>query len=156
MSSDVRLYAGTEDGLFVWRFQNGVTRDYFHDFLVLPPASEGEPFSILAATADATPPQWSRPRGARAALFRSEDLGGSWRQVGQGLPASIETPIWAFAAHPSDPDTVFMGVGAYRQRWEREAGPGPGQILVSADRGDSWHELPLEVSAVRALWAAVA
>lgn len=157
-----QYFVSSADGFFTsqdpaqgWRHaQQGVTRDYFHDFLILPPASVGEPPSILAATADATPNRWSRPGRARAAVFRSDDLGESWRQVGEGLPESMETAIWAFARHPGDPCTAFMGVGAYRQRSERDAGPGEGRILVTRDRGACWDELPLEVPAVRALWAA--
>jgi hypothetical protein len=38
-------------------------------------------------------------------LYRSEDFGESWQDIGHGLPSDFGFPM---AMHPHDPDTVFM------------------------------------------------
>ena len=49
------------------RAENGLTRDYFHDFVFLEPESASESPAMLIATADGSPGFWRREnRGARA------------------------------------------------------------------------------------------
>ena len=85
-----RYYVASARGFFTsdkpedgWvRAENGLTRDYFHDFLFLPPERDGEQPTMLIATADASPGFWRREnRGARAAMFKSTDGAESWTRI---------------------------------------------------------------------------
>ncbi len=155
-----RYYVSSARGFFTsddpskgWvRAENGFTRDYFHDFLFLPPTTAGGNPTMLAATADKSPGSWSRPEHAQAAVFRSFDCGESWHQVGEGLPDRLEPAIWGLTGHPADPNTAFVGLGKLSMRTPTENGPGT--VLTTRDRGDSWDALPVQVPSVRALWAA--
>jgi len=157
-----RYYVATARGFFAsdepttgWvRAENGLTRDYFHDFLFLPPAHDGDHPTMLLATADKSPGFWRREsRGARAALFRSLDGAKSWLRVTQGLPDHLDPMIWALVPHPNDPHTVFAGLGDVARGHASGSG-GAGKILLSRDRGESWQELKIDLSADRVLWAA--
>jgi photosystem II stability/assembly factor-like uncharacterized protein len=70
--------------------------------------------------------------GTRDGVFRSDDLGRSWRGVSQGLT----TPYVRWLAyHPDISDCEF-------------AGTEPAGIFVSHDGGEGWHPCP-EVTALR-------
>ncbi|HEY3118478.1 MAG TPA: hypothetical protein VGK54_17175, partial [Chloroflexota bacterium] len=157
--SDDRLFAATARGFYVsddpadgWlRAENGFKRDYFHNFLFLQPPSAGDPPTMLIATADKSPGSWNRPEGAKGALFRSDDAGGSWHQIGAGLPDSTPELTWALVPNPHDPNGVFIGMGgAFRGGGDTS----PGTILQTRDRGDTWEPIAAAVPPVRALWAA--
>jgi photosystem II stability/assembly factor-like uncharacterized protein len=95
-------------------------------------------------------------------VFRSDDCGESWYRVGKDLPDDMDAMIWALTRHPHDPGAVFAGVGAVNRGETVDAGSqpalalrdGPGEVLLTRDRGESWQRLPLELPAVRVLWAA--
>lgn len=146
------LYDGGPDRGWV-RAEKGLTRDYFHDFLFLPPAGADSKPTMLLATADKSPGYWRREsRGAKAAVFRSDDCAESWYRVGNGLPDDLDPMIWALTPHPHDSDSVFAGLGAVARG--HASGPGdPGSILVSHDRGKNWQALPIELPADRVLYA---
>jgi hypothetical protein len=74
----------------------------------------------------------------------------------------MDAMIWALAAHPSDPDAAFAGVGAVN-RGQAEHLPdydaaglrdGPGEVRLTRDRGETWERLDLTLPADRVLWAA--
>ena len=137
------------------RAETGFTRDYFHDFLFLPAARAGGNPTMLIATGDKSPGFWRREnRGARAAIFRSDDCARSWQRVGRGLPDDLDSMVWALVHHPEDPDAVFAGLGLVARGHASGTG-GAGQLLVTRDRGESWQELPIQLPADRVLWAAV-
>src|SRR5215471_16172327 len=48
----------------------------------------------------------------RVGVFRSEDNGGEWVQIGNTIPSDI----WSLAFDPSDPQRLFVGTrpGVYR------------------------------------------
>ncbi|HEX9444457.1 MAG TPA: hypothetical protein VGA73_10070 [Candidatus Binatia bacterium] len=136
------------------RAENGLTRNYFHDFIFLPPARPGDGPEMLVATADGSPGFWRREgRGARAALFKSGDGAKSWRRVMEGLPDDCDPMFWALVHHPHDPNSIFAGTGLVARGHASGSG-GKGQILLSRDRGESWRELPIELAADRVMWAA--
>ena len=106
-----RYYVASARGFFTsdkpedgWvRAENGLTRDYFHDFLFLPPERDGEQPTMLIATADASPGFWRREnRGARAAMFKSTDGAQSWTRITDGLADDLDSMIWALVHHPTD------------------------------------------------------
>jgi len=157
-----RYYVASARGFFTseepaggWvRAENGLTRDYFHDFLFLPPARAGENPEMLVATAEGSPGVWRREgRGARAALFKSADGAKSWRRTGQGLPDNLDPMVWALVHHPHDSKSLFAGLGAVARGHASGTG-GAGKIIVSRDRGESWEDVPIQLPADRVLWAA--
>lgn len=152
------LFVATAQGFFRsdepgngWqRAEQGMTRNYFHDFVFLP----ADPPVMLVATADKSPGHWDRPERAQGAVFRSRDLAASWERVGvnQGLPDRMLQMVWALTQHPEDPSRIYAGLGAVsRGRFTDASQKGSGDILVSSDEGDSWEHLPLELPADRVL-----
>jgi hypothetical protein len=169
--SQSRYYTASAKGFYTsddpargWvRAEQGMTRDYFNSFLFLPPARAGALPTMLVGSADGVPSAWRREeRSARGAVFRSDDGAASWYRVGEGLPDDLPAMVWALAHHPHDPDAVFAGLGAIDRGDPLAptvvAAPGvcdgPGEVLLSRDRGASWEPLPLGLPADRVLWAA--
>src|SRR5439155_14460500 len=106
--SSSRYFAATAKGFYTsedpaagWvRAEQGLTRDYFHDFIFFPPERPGAQPTILLATADKTPTSWDRPEFARAALFRSADGAQSWQRVTRGLSEVLRPMVWGLVNHP--------------------------------------------------------
>ena len=90
---------------------------------------QDDPNTLLVATGDS-------PFGVTGAIQRSTDRGKSWELL--TLPQEPNTPMWAFATHPSDADFILC-CSHY------------GQIYATADGGDWWVKLPREFSEVRGL-----
>ena len=169
--SDSLYYAASARGFYAsddpargWvRAEHGLTRNYFNSFLFLPPARADDLPTMLVGAADGVPSAWRREeRAARAAVFRSDDAAQSWYRVGAGLPDVMDAMVWALARHPHDPSAVFAGIGAI-DRGDPLAptvasspgvSDGPGEVLLTRDRGESWQRLPLALAADRVLWAA--
>jgi hypothetical protein len=132
--------------------ETGIPRDYFHDFLFLPPTRDGEPPAIIIGTADKSPGGWRRPERARGAMFRSVDGAQSWHRIALEWGEAFRPMPWAFAPHPDDPNAVFVGLGEVN-RGPGTGPTGPGSIVLSRDRGDSWEQIA-NVPGARVLWAA--
>ena len=156
-----RYYVSSARGFFTsddpsegWvRAENGFTRDYFHDFIFLPPAREGEDPTMLIGTADKSPGSWNRPERARSAIFRSDDCASSWYRVTEGLPDALPAMVSTLIPHPLDRDAAFAGLGEV-SRGHAHGEAGPGTLLMTHDRGSSWQKLDVELPADRVLWAA--
>jgi hypothetical protein len=54
--------------------------------------------------------------------------------------------------HPLDADAAFAGLGEV-SRGHAHGPCGPGQVLLTRDRGDSWEDLKQEIPADRVLFA---
>jgi hypothetical protein len=157
-----RYYVATARGFFTsdkpeqgWvRTENGLTRNYFHDFLFLPPGKSGEKPTMILATADQSPGFWRREnRGARAALFKSADGAESWTRITNGLADDLDSMIWALVHHPTDHRALFAGFGNVARGHASGSG-GAGDLMVSRDLGESWQRLDIDLPADRVLWAA--
>ena len=75
--------------------------------------------------------------------------------MGKWLPENMQQMVWALAQHPEDPSIIYAGLGAVsRGRSADATQKGHGDILVSADQGDSWDRLPLDLPADRVLFVA--
>ncbi len=144
-----RYYVASARGFFTsdkpedgWvRAENGMTRDYFHDFLFLPPERDGEQPTMLIATADASPGFWRREnRGARAAMFKSTDGAESWTRITNGLADDLDSMIWALVHHPTDHRAVFAGFGNVARGHASGAG-GAGDLMISRDQGRQLGEI---------------
>jgi photosystem II stability/assembly factor-like uncharacterized protein len=132
---------------------NGITRDYFHDFMFLP----GQPAAMVIATANGSPGHWNRAGMAQSAIFRSLDGGQMWHQIGDGLPESMDKMVWTLASPVNEPVHVYAGYGQSDkgQAETRKMPTGLGAVWFSPDGGNSWCEIKLgELPAVRAMWIA--
>ena len=136
------------------RAEHGLTRDYFHDFLFLEPNGAADLPVLVLAAADKSPGFWRREnRGARAALFKSNDGAESWTRVTDGLADDLSSMVWALVHHPNDPRALFAGFGQVARGHASGTG-GAGDLMISRDRGDSWERLEIDLPADRVLWAA--
>jgi len=166
LASSARGFYASSDPVTGWtRAENGVDRNYFHEMLTLETEGGGEP-PILLCTAEHSPARWPATlgdgkwtkgaKGARTALYRSDDRARSWHRVGVGpsLPEEMDPMIWALRRHPRDSNGVFAGIGEVARGYAFGTA-GTGQILQSEDQGSSWRTLTGELPAVRQL-AAVA
>src|SRR4051812_39021049 len=112
MPESVRLYAGTQHGLFVWRSRNGgweETAREFADHIV----------DVLAG--DRRRPERVYAAVTHYALHRTDDGGRRWTQVLAG-------DVRAVTVYPSDERVVY-------------AGTAPVHLYRSEDGGDTWEEL---------------
>ncbi len=67
-------------------------------------------------------------RSEDGSLYRSDDLGQSWRRVDRGVKA--QSTMMSVALHAKDPDQVYCATRG-------------GQVFGTQDGGRSWHEYPL-------------
>jgi photosystem II stability/assembly factor-like uncharacterized protein len=69
-------------------------------------------------------------------VYRSDDHGGSWQSIADGLPAEFGFPI---VVHPHDPDTVYVfPINGGDRRYPPDA---KARVWRSRDAGDSWEEM---------------
>ncbi|HLQ33541.1 MAG TPA: hypothetical protein VK457_12710 [Chloroflexota bacterium] len=162
--ASARGFYTTEDPRNGWtRAENGCTRNYFHDLVFLPPANGGDP-TMVVATADGSPGVWQATKGkdewdngvtgSRSALFRSGDCAQSWHRVGggKGLDDEMDPMIWSLCLHPSEPNTIFAGVGEV-SRGHASGKGGSGSVLLSPDGGDTWRTIKADIPALRVVTA---
>jgi hypothetical protein len=69
-------------------------------------------------------------------VYRSDDEGGSWQSIADGLPSDFGFPI---VVHPQDPDTVYVFPLAGAEG--RCPPQGRARVWRSTDAGDSWEPL---------------
>jgi len=68
-------------------------------------------------------------------VYRSDDEGGSWQSIAEGLPADFG---FAVVAHPHEPDTLYVfPIQAGEHRYPPEA---KARVWRSRDAGKSWEE----------------
>ena len=70
------------------------------------------------------------PPGAKARVWRSGDAGGSWDELGNGLPDHFYSSVLrdAMCADDCDPTGLYFGTRA-------------GNVFASTDSGESWSEV---------------
>ena len=98
---------------------------YCRDIMV----KQDDPSTVFVAAGDS-------PFGVTGNIQRSTDRGQTWEMI--ALPMEPNTPMWAFASHPADPDLILT-TSHY------------GQIFATADGGDWWVKLRREFTEVRGL-----
>jgi len=80
-----------------------------------------------------------RPSGETGMLLRSRDWGEIWEDA--GLPKPVNSTIWSFATHPSNPNLIFCCTIF-------------GQVFRSTDGGEHWTKLERELGELRMIaWA---
>lgn len=163
LASTSRGFYATDDLRKAWmRAEQGVERDYFHELLMLPtPRDATAP--LLVACAEGSPGNWPATRqklgqwtygvkGARAALYRSDDCAQSWHRIGagNGLPDEMAPMIWSLQLDPGDPQNLFAGVGEVGRGFAIGTA-GTGTLLKSDDQGHHWRPIKTDLPAVRQL-----
>ena len=86
---------------------------------------------------------------AGGGLWRTDDAGGSWRNISDGFFKT--SSIGAIAVAPSDPNVIYVGMGEHSVRGQSSTyGDG---VYKSTDQGRSWTHVGLaptrQISAVR-------
>jgi hypothetical protein len=71
---------------------------------------------------------------ANAAIYRSAG-GAAWEKLGGGLPEPLHYMAYALLTDPQAPGHLYAGLS-------------DGDIWHSADYGDSWHKVPLNLGAI--------
>src|SRR6185369_15009852 len=112
MASPVRIYAGTQEGLFVWRSKN----------------SSWEKINVAfqTGTIDGIDGLRRQPNVVylgvtQDGLYRTEDAGKNWRRVFEGNVRTV-------TVDPNNEEVVYVGVE-------------PIHVYRSEDDGESWEEL---------------
>jgi photosystem II stability/assembly factor-like uncharacterized protein len=100
---------------------------YARDVVVSP----HNPRTLVAALSPAA-------RSTNGSLYRSDDLGQTWRRIDHGIKA--ESTMMAVSLHPGDPNQIYS---VARQ----------GQVFGTRDGGKSWKEwrLPEDVKDIYAV-----
>ncbi|HMF48969.1 MAG TPA: hypothetical protein VK603_10010 [Candidatus Saccharimonadales bacterium] len=110
------LYIGTANGLYQAESEgNG------HEVRLLGLQGKGALRSTVVI--DREDPRCLYAGTSKGGVYRSEDRGGSWREINYGI---IYKEIFSLAQHPTT--------------GELYAGTGPSAVFKSADRGDSWSD----------------
>ncbi|HLG72290.1 MAG TPA: hypothetical protein VK009_17875 [Chloroflexota bacterium] len=153
------VYAATARGFYRsedygrdWlQYDAGFARDYMHDFIVLP----GERSRLFMTTANGVPPNWLRDSRAESAIYRSDDEGLTWHQLGGGLPARMPLMVWNLVGDPLDEARLYAGAGEYVPNLPK-GDPGRGELWASTDHGDTWTRLATLGGSVNKVCAAAA
>ncbi len=74
--------------------------------------------------------------GPETAIYRSEDGGGSWVELTEGLPEGNMGKI-GLAISPQEPDVIYAAIELDRRK---------GKVFRSSNRGASWEEMSETVS----------
>jgi photosystem II stability/assembly factor-like uncharacterized protein len=112
MNDRVRLYAGTQHGLFVWRAKGDCWEEVHRGF------ASGIIDSIAGCHRH---PERVFVGVTHDGLYRTQDGGREWRKV-------LDGDIRAVTVDPTNDDAIYAGME-------------PVRLFRSEDRGDSWKEL---------------
>ncbi|MBM9459253.1 exo-alpha-sialidase [Nocardioides sp. zg-536] len=119
----------TTDGGASWHPRNkGIRADFLPEDLRYP--EFGQCVHKVARHPDRPERLYAQNHGG---VYRSDDEGGSWTDIGEGLPSDFGFPI---VVHPRQPDTIWvfpLGGGAGRYPTDARA-----QVWRSDDAGESW------------------
>jgi photosystem II stability/assembly factor-like uncharacterized protein len=100
------VYRSEDGGASFSTSDAGLDRRYMAHLVV----NASKPRTVFTAAAAVPPPGWSRPEGARSAVYRSADQGKSWARLRGGLPEDIAAAPRAVAGDPQDAEAVCIGM----------------------------------------------
>lgn len=134
----------TTDGGASWTARNAGIKAEF-----LP---EGQQFPAFGQCVHKVTRHPSRPERLflqnHGGVYRSDDEGGSWQSIADGLPSDFGFPV---VVHPHEPDTIFVfPLGGGDGRFPPE---GKAVVWRSRDAGESWE--PLSDGLPDAFWVGV-
>jgi hypothetical protein len=90
---------------------------------------------ISYLSASLSPSKAHSEADAQACIFRSAP-NGSWEKLASGLPQPLNHMPYALLTDPGEPDHVYAGLSN-------------GDVWCSQDRGDSWSQLPFNLTSVK-------
>jgi photosystem II stability/assembly factor-like uncharacterized protein len=105
-TSGTGVYRSQDDGGSFVPSDQGLDRRYMAQLVVHPE----RPNVVFTAAAAVPPPGWSRPAGAEAAFYRSDDQGLTWSRLLEGVPDHLSAAPRSVVGDPSDPETVYVGM----------------------------------------------
>ena len=122
----------TEDGGKTWRNGNdGLSARYLPD---IPPPPESDPMALCVHHLERAP---RRPERLflqfHGGVYRSDDAGASWTEIGHGLPSDFGFPL---AVDPADPDSAY--VIPLTADMDRVTPDGRVRVYETRDGGASW------------------
>jgi len=123
---------GTRDGGASWEPRNhGIRADFM---------PEGQQYPEFGQCVHKITRHPARPERLylqnHGGVYRSDDEGGTWVSIADGLPSDFGFPI---VVHPHDPDTVFVfPLGGGEGRYPPDA---QAQVWRSRDAGATWEGL---------------
>ena len=156
--SSARGFFRSDDGGREWqRVETGMPwayteqYSYSHEWLFC----SGEPLRMVLGGAKGSPGVWRREdRKPLGHILLSDDSGESWRSASD-LPDDMPWIPWVLLPHPTDPQTIFAGMGDGARGFGFDPKErGEGAFYVSRDRGDSWEPVFSGVPSILTAWVA--
>jgi photosystem II stability/assembly factor-like uncharacterized protein len=117
------------------RVESELTRDDIGSFATIG----GAHASLFLTATNGSPPSWLRPTGAESAVFRSDDDGLTWQQLGEGLPATMARPVGGLRVDPIDGNRIYFSASEFMGNYAVANGAVKGgEVWMSPDRGGTW------------------
>src|SRR5919197_5828085 len=122
----------TEDGGKTWRNGNeGLKARYLPD---IPPPPEVDPMALCVHHLERAPKKPERMFiQFHGGVYRSDDAGESWTEIGAGLPSDFGFPL---ALDPADPDSAY--VIPLTADMDRVTPDGRVRVYETRDAGETW------------------
>ena len=117
---------------------------------------DGKSPRMIVCGGRGSPGVWGREKiDPRGHLLISDDGGDNWRINTNGVDKEMPYMPWVLLHHPTDPNTLFCGMGDGARGYGFDAKQrGTGAFCVSNDRGDSWQTLMKDTPSILTAWVA--
>jgi photosystem II stability/assembly factor-like uncharacterized protein len=158
VSSARGFYRSDDAGQHWRRAENGMPwaytelHSYSHEWHFLP----GEKPRMVLCGGKGSPGVWNRERiHPHGCILLSDDGGDSWRVVTRGLEKENPWMPWVLLRHPTDPHSLFCGMGDGARGYGFDARiTGKGAFYTSRDRGESWEPVMRDTPSILTAWVA--
>jgi hypothetical protein len=121
-----------------------MANDFMQEYSVPLVMNPANPKVMYSALANGQPGQWrKRDSGPESLMIRTQDGGTTWEGLKKGLPAEGREFPEAMAFDPTNPSRVFAGMRS-------------GQLFASADGGDSWQQIDVNLPHITSLSVVIA
>ena len=125
---------------------------YSHEWRSVPT----DPPRLVLCGARGSPGVWMTQHvEPKAHILLSDDGGKSWRIATAGLDKELPWFPWAIVRHPTEPATLYCGMGTGSKGFGMVPDQrGEGALYVSHDAGESWKPIATELPSVVGTWVA--
>jgi len=156
--SSARGFYRSDDGGGEWRrAEQGMPwayterYSYSHEWLFCA----GAPLRMVLGGAKGSPGVWRRENTTPLGhVLLSDDDGESWRPAAN-LPEDMPWAPWVLLHHPTDPNTIFAGMGDGARGFGFDPTQrGEGGFYLSEDRGETWQCIMSGLPSVLTAWVA--
>jgi len=157
--SSARGFYRTDDAGEKWRrVESGMPwaytelHSYSHEWHFLP----GEKPRMVLCGGKGSPGVWAREKiNPKGHILISDDAGDNWRIVTRGLGKENPWMPWVLLRHPSDPNSLFCGMGDGARGYGFDARvKGNGALYATRDRGESWAPVMQNTPSILTAWVA--